>query len=443
MLLANMPAQDICGFLFRPNRSLNPAGVYEIKAGKRGSNIPPHSPAQLADWLHNHPYFGTIATADLVSDLRKELRGILRAKKDGDSIRVDPKETSQIEFKETFHLRSFPEYCRSLIGYGNHRGGYLVFGISDDRSVVGLQNQVFKNLDPKKVSELIKDLVTPTVRWVSFVMNIHDREIGVLFAEEAELKPLITIKNADKIKENVIYFRYEAETAMIRAGDLQAIIRKREHDAVQNAISKLQQIAGIGLDNAEIADSSRMNGGDEVLSGGREAVVKKSGISDLDILLDFVNGVEALDPVAYLLQSAHEPVRWLPIFYYAKKSGMSAQAIVDEISNSPTSKPGTINHMRQRLTGQIRAYKDYTGAAPKAYLDALLAGDIPNPKDRASARHFAMCLVSAPDNVQIADAVLRTALRRMVELYSKYSNDSAIGSNMRRSAARADEILFG
>jgi hypothetical protein len=38
---------------------------------------------------------------------------------------------------------------------------------------------------------------------------------------------------------------------------------------------------------------------------------------------------------------------------------------------------------------------------------------------------------------------MRAALRRIVELYIKYKNDPEVGSNMRRSAARVDELLFG
>jgi hypothetical protein len=239
MLLQGMHAQDICGFLFKPNRSLNPAGVYEIKSGKRAASIAALSPGELDAWFKNHPYFGAIADADLVSELRKELRGLLRPRRTDGGVVVDPIETSRLEFKETFHGQSFPDYCRSLIGYSNHAGGFILFGITNDRKVTGLVTQAFKTFDQKTLSETIKDLVSPTVRWTSFSMTLLEIDVGVLYATEAELKPLMTLRNRDKIRGDTVYFRYEGETAPIRAGDLHAIIREREQLAIQAAIAKL------------------------------------------------------------------------------------------------------------------------------------------------------------------------------------------------------------
>ncbi len=68
---------------------------------------------------------------------------------------------------------------------------------------------------------------------------------------------------------------------------------------------------------------------------------------------------------------------------------------------------------------------------------------MPDPKDRAAARHFAMCLMGAPDDVALQPAVMRMALRRMVECFQKFKRDAAIGSSMRRSAARVDELIYG
>lgn len=443
MLIQRMHAQDICGYMFRPNRSLNPAGVYEIKSGKIGAEIPPLPADMLANWIQNHPFFGTISNADLISELRKELRGLLRPHRIDKSVFVDPVETSRIEFKESFHGQSFPDYCRSLIGYSNHAGGYIVFGVTNEREVVGLASQNFKTFDQKWLSEIIKDVVSPSVRWTSFSMTLLEVEVGVLYAAEADLKPLVTLKNRDKLKGDTVYFRYEGETAPIRAGDLHAIIREREQLAIQEAISKLQQISGIGIENAGVVDLSANDLDESTRGDGSRVVVKRAGISDLDVLMDFINETEALDPLAYLKQSAHEPVRWLPMFYYADMSGLSREGIVSELRGSLTSKPGTVRHMVDRLSGKISAFKGNLGASPLLLLAQLCEGNLPDLKDRSAARHFAMSLMALEDAGGCSPSVLRTALRRMVELYNKHGQDSAIGSSMRRSAARVDELLYG
>jgi hypothetical protein len=286
-------------------------------------------------------------------------------------------------------------------------------------------------------------------------MTLFEAEVGIFYAEEADLKPLVTLKNQDKVKANTVYFRYEGETAAIRAGDLHAIIREREQMAVQSAISKLQQITGIGLENSAVVDltsnelhtdSSNERHWGKAQEGTLDTsrvVVRKSGISDIDIVIDFINTVETLDPLAYIRQSAHETVRWLPLFYYTNMTGLSPDAILDEIRRSPVSKPGTVRHMRQRLTGEISAFKSYTGGAAQAYLLELEQGGLPEIGDRRSARHFASALAGLTPDTPLSEHVMRAALRRVVELYGRYSNDAAIGSNMRRSAARVDELLYG
>ncbi len=39
------------------------------------------------------------------------------------------RESSQLEFKLSFDLRSGPEYARSMAAFANNEGGYLVFGV--------------------------------------------------------------------------------------------------------------------------------------------------------------------------------------------------------------------------------------------------------------------------------------------------------------------------
>lgn len=443
MLLKGMHAQDICGYMFRPNRSLNPAGVYEIKSGKYGNEIAPLNPDELETWLKNHPYFGAIADADLVSNLRRELRGILRPRRVDGRVLVDPIETSRIEFKETFHPQSFPDYCRSLIGYSNHSGGFIIFGISDSRSVEGLSNNSFKSFDQKHLSETIKDLVSPSVRWTSFSMTLLEAEVGVLFAAEAELKPLVTLRNRDKLRGDTIYFRYEGETAPIRSGDLHAIIREREQLAIQAAISKLQQISGIGIENSEVVDTSMEAVDPSAAAEGKRVVFQRTAMSDMDVLTGFVDDDHDLDPMMCLRQSAHEPVRWLPIFYYAQLSGCSRAAIIEEIKNSPASKPGSVRHMQQRLSGSISAFAPTLGAGPRGILENILSGMDPALPNVKVARHFAMSLTGLAGLGNLKSHMLRNTLHRILELYQEYDHDSAIGSAMRRSAARVDELLYG
>lgn len=361
MIAEGMPAQNICGYMFRPDRSLNPAGVYEIKSGRFGSDVPAASPEALARWIKEHPYFGAVSDADDIARLRKELRGILRfSEKHGDIV-VEPAETFRIEFKEEFHFAVIAEYCKSLIGYANHSGGYIVFGIKDNRQVVGLASDRFRKFDQQRLSEQFKDIGLDS----SSVVDVTTGEIAVAPADA---------------------------------------------------------------------------GGDGHSLAAR-VVVKKAGISDLDILNDFINQVETIDAVAYLRQMAHEAVRWLPLFYYVHMSGLSPSAAYDEVKGLSTSKPGTVKHIRERLEGKISAYRSYIGKAPKMMLKRLQEGELPDLSTLADARHFSSSLQNMSEGTSMRPSLMRTALRRMLESFHEHGRDAAIGSNMRRSAARVDEVL--
>jgi hypothetical protein len=177
-------------------------------------------------------------------------------------------------------------------------------------------------------------------------------------------------------------------------------------------------------------------------SSGQE-VVRKVGISDMDILLGFINDEKGMDPLAFLKQSAHEPVRWLPLFYYANLTGLNRESLIDELKRFDGSKPGTIRHMQQRLMGSARALVSNLGSGPLGILESVSKGAFPDVGDLRGARQFAMALTGLTELGTFKPHLLRAVLSRIIDLYEKHSHDSAIGSSMRRSAARVDELLYG
>lgn len=443
MLAAKMSAQDICGYMFRPGRSLNPAGVYEIKSGKFGSVIAAKSDGQVSDYIKNHPYFGEIATADRIAELRKEVRGMLRLQKDDARSYVEPKETERLEFKETFHLKSLPEYARSLIGYANNSGGFIIFGIKNDNTIVGLKTDSFKKIDPQKFTSFLKDTVQPAIVWRSFQFTFNELEIGCLYAEESENKPHITNKNASSVKANQIYYRYSGETAVIRPGELFAIIHERENDAIQHAISKLQQIVGIGVNDAEVVESgpSDATSGPETILIEKE-VIKKSSLNDSDIIDDFIAGSLQAEASTYIEQAAHESVRWLPIYFFMKEGGLSREDVSALLDQSAVAKPAAKRHIKDRLNGKTEAFKSYIGAGERYCIKQLKEGNIPNDNSLSKARQLSNCLTGLSEIEPFEPPFLRAVLSQIVSDFAKHGQDSAIGSHMRRSAARVDELVY-
>ena len=67
------------------------------------------------------------------------------------------RESFDLEYKQSFNYGdSLIEYCRSMVGMANNRGGKIIFGIQDSpRIPKGLLNDKFDNLDPNKVNQIL------------------------------------------------------------------------------------------------------------------------------------------------------------------------------------------------------------------------------------------------------------------------------------------------
>ena len=61
------------------------------------------------------------------------IQELLRTKADG---RLFHREGQELEFKEQFNLAGLAEYFRDFAAFANNRGGYMVFGVTENRGQV-------------------------------------------------------------------------------------------------------------------------------------------------------------------------------------------------------------------------------------------------------------------------------------------------------------------
>lgn len=93
-------------------------------------------------------------------------------------------ENLQIEFKRRF---STPEkIAREMIAFANTRGGYILFGIDDDKEIVGVDSE-------KSEAELIKDAAynycEPPVEYEIEFLEVYGKELVIVSIPESEHKP--------------------------------------------------------------------------------------------------------------------------------------------------------------------------------------------------------------------------------------------------------------
>lgn len=153
------------------------------------------------------------------------------------------RESNTIEFKESFNKGNTAKYAKTMAAYANNRGGYILFGVKDNpRTVIGLSNNNFDNLNQEQFTEAINSLFSPAIEWECGIVIVdvptktddgktstEKKKIGWIYSEEAEQKPIIAQKanEGEKIASGDVYYRYRARTQKIKYAEMARIIDER------------------------------------------------------------------------------------------------------------------------------------------------------------------------------------------------------------------------
>ncbi len=97
---------------------------------------------------------------------------------------IEEGESLQIEFKRKFSTSE--KIAREMIAFANTRGGYILFGVDDDKEIVGVESE-------KSEAELIKDVALnycePPVEYELDFLDINGKEVVIASVPESDNKP--------------------------------------------------------------------------------------------------------------------------------------------------------------------------------------------------------------------------------------------------------------
>ncbi|MBE0538156.1 MAG: ATP-binding protein [Ignavibacterium sp.] len=97
---------------------------------------------------------------------------------------IEEGENIQVEFKRKFSTHD--KIARELLAFANTKGGYILFGIDDDKKIVGVESE-------KETFELVKvtasDFCEPAVEFIIEYKEVNSREIVIVTIPESEKKP--------------------------------------------------------------------------------------------------------------------------------------------------------------------------------------------------------------------------------------------------------------
>ena len=175
---------------------------------------------------------------------------------DSNPERLISRESSWLEFKESFNWGSRNKYVKTMAAFANNNGGYIIFGVKDrPKDLVGLANNNFDDCDEAKISDYVDEYFSPEIKYEKFIEQIHGKNVGILFIPEAKHKPVICSKNnTDVLKESEIYYRYHGRSEKIKYSELKLVIDKIIEDERNSWWEHFEKMFKIGPTNAAILD---------------------------------------------------------------------------------------------------------------------------------------------------------------------------------------------
>jgi len=97
---------------------------------------------------------------------------------------IEEGENLQCEFKR--HFTTPEKIAREMIAFANTKGGYIIFGVDDDKTVVGVDSE-------KSESEMIKDAAEnycePPLNYSIDFIELYGKELVVASIPESDNKP--------------------------------------------------------------------------------------------------------------------------------------------------------------------------------------------------------------------------------------------------------------
>lgn len=408
---------------------------------------------------------------------------------------VISRESSTLEFKESFGWRSLAKYLKTCASYANTHGGYIVFGIANSpRKLIGLEGanlKLFEDMDPEKMSNHFNEHFAPEISWLAFEYESNGRLFGLLYIHEATEKPIICTKDAEKeLKEGEIYYRYSGRSQRIRYPELRDILENKREQEQKRWMQHLRNIARIGVRDAGIFNlqTGQVDGVggafliDESLLGqlsfiregefsevkgkptlklvgdlepirsmpsatGRKQIVKTKGIRITDIIETFLSGEPVPEPQEYIAQVCFESTGFLPVYYFMDTAKLSANETVqflDSVVSRSGSKTKLIQRLQNGTTQQLTLTTKDTPAAKKkrAFVKQLLEGSV---DENLAGDDLKYCL-HAIQGLPAEDVATHSiSLRKLLRLWfhRHYASvDGPLADSLRRATCWIDEALY-
>ena len=137
---------------------------------------------------------------------------------------IENGENDTVEFKRKFS--SLEKIAKEMIAFANSKGGKILFGIDDDKTIRGVESE-------KGELELISTAAgfycEPEVEFTTEIMLLKNKDIVIVNIEESKTKPHRLISE-DGSDESKVYIRLN-DKSILASKETIKILRNSNHDS--------------------------------------------------------------------------------------------------------------------------------------------------------------------------------------------------------------------
>jgi hypothetical protein len=480
MLDRGMKNKDIQFYFNRPERPVNSGRISTIRNGTY-SNSRKISVAPADELDSFVELFASQGRNESGSKADYDVRQFFRKESDSHWY-LHRGESEEHECKQDFDPKKLTPVVRAIAALANNKGGYIFFGVGNNRCRVDGAGPTFSQTDIVDIVNKVKAHLAPTPSITAKgVVEFDGRTVGFLHVEKHPDRPVIVYRDGDGLNEGDILYRYAGQSSRIKFSDLRALLEERDRRA-QVALAKATGVlADVGTANAIILDTDKntlnTNGRPIVLDEKLAEQIKfvkegefeeKSGAPTLKLVgeVKTVNVISSIpkaisreaifeqhildaflklekpeNPRHFIVAGLAQSRVWLPVFYFARASGRSNSQIADEIRAQKISQLGKKKILLDRLTGKKTAFAKAVTQAARAISREISAGELRLPKAREDVAAFAHGL-TAVTAIKVPLPDLLNALRVSRELADEADDKNALGA-VCKAVCRVDEMFFG
>lgn len=405
---------------------------------------------------------------------------------------VISRESGTLEFKEAFSVDVLNRCMKTIAGFANNEGGYIVFGIKDSpHELKGLDvknEERFDSIDAARLTESLNTHFDPEIH-IELRKYTHGQKcFGLMYVFPAITRPVICKKSeGSNLRESAIYYRYRGQSREVKYSELRNMIdveREKvnaqwmrtvrqlgENGVARTALLDLNNGKMTGINTTLVVDENLLDKikfvqeGSFVETGGNPALkvvgdvktvvgaqtivingMRPRAITVDDIWVGFIAQDVVQSPEEYIKQICYQTTGNLPVYYYIAAAGLSideAIAFIDEVPKNSQAK----TLLRRRLSQNEQLFyalsniSSNAGRQKSVYRNSILSQSLDIPSIISELKYCLDAFRSLTREEVIAHK--EYILDRLYQIYSNYfnTNYTDIAQGFRYAVCWIDEAL--